>query len=79
MSDSSIGIIGLTRQYPEFKYNTKEMMDALGNKLTEKVKENILQLGVENRYFVRPLDSYVSKLGEQIKSIPDGEPISDLC
>jgi 3-oxoacyl-[acyl-carrier-protein] synthase III len=79
MGDSSIGIIGLTRQYPEFKYNTKEMMDALGNKLTEKVKENILQLGVENRYFVRPLDSYVSKLGEQIKSIPDGEPISDLC
>ena len=79
MSDNSIGIIGLTRQYPEFKYSTKEMIDALGNKLTEKVKENILQLGVENRYFVRPLDRYVSKSGEQIKSVPDGEPISDLC
>ena len=79
MNDNSIGIIGLTRQYPEFKYSTKEMIDALGNKLTEKVKENIFQLGVENRYFVRPLDHYVSRSGEQIKSVPDGEPISDLC
>ena len=79
MSDNSVGIIGLTRQYPEFRYSTKEMIDVLGNKLTEKVKENILQLGVENRYFVRPLDCYISKSGEQIKSVPDGEPISDLC
>ena len=79
MSDNSVGIIGLTRQYPEFRYSTKEMIDVLGNKLTEKVKENILQLGVENRYFVRPLDCYISKSGEQIKSLPDGEPISDLC
>jgi 3-oxoacyl-[acyl-carrier-protein] synthase III len=79
MSDNSVGIIGLTRQYPEFKYSTKEMIDVLENKLTEKVKENIFQLGVENRYFVRPLDRYVSKSGEQIKSVPEGEPISDLC
>ena len=79
MNDNSIGIIGLTRQYPEFKYSTKEMIDALGNKLTEKVKENIFQLGVENRYFVRPLEHYVNKSSEQIKSVPDGEPISDLC
>ena len=79
MSDNSVGIIGLTRQYPEFKYSTKEMIDALGNILTEKVKENILQLGVENRYFIRPLDSYISKSGEQIKSVRDREPISDLC
>ena len=79
MNDNSIGIIGLTRQYPEFKYSTKEMIDALGNKLTEKVKENIFQLGVENRYFVRPLEYYVNKSSKQIKSVPDGEPISDLC
>ena len=79
VSHNSVGIIGLTRQYPEFKYSTKEMIDILGNKLTEKVKENILQLGVENRYFVRPLDCYVSKSGKQIKSVTDGEPISDLC
>ena len=79
MSNNSVGIIGLTRQYPEFKYSTKEMIDVLGNKLSEQVKENIFQLGVENRYFVRPLDRYVSKSGEQIKSVPEGEPISDLC
>ena len=79
MSHNSVGIIGLTRQYPEFKYSTKEMIDILGNKLTEKVKENILQLGVENRYFVKPLDHYISKSGEQIKSVPNAEPISDLC
>ena len=79
MSDNSVGIIGLTRQYPEFKYSTKEMIDVLGNKLSEQVKENIFQLGVENRYFVRPLDRYVNKSGEQIKSVHDGEPISDLC
>ena len=37
MSNNTIGIVGLTRQYPEFKYSTKEMIDALGNILTEKV------------------------------------------
>ncbi len=35
MRNSSIGITGLTRHYPEFKYSTKEMIDLLGNKLTE--------------------------------------------
>ena len=79
MNDNTLGIIGLARQYPEFKYSTKEMIDALGNKLSEKVKENIFQLGVENRYFIRSLDHYVSKSGEQIKSVHDLEPISDLC
>jgi 3-oxoacyl-[acyl-carrier-protein] synthase III len=55
------------------------MMDILGNKLSEKVKENVLQLGVENRHFVRSLDHYVSKSGEPTKLIHDLEPISDLC
>jgi len=79
MSDNNIGIFGLVRQYPEFKYSTKEMMDVLGNKLSEKVKENVLQLGVENRCFIRSLDHYVSKSGERVKSVHDQEPISDLC
>ena len=79
MNNDNIGIFGLVREYPEFKYSTKEMMDILGNKLSEKVKENILQLGVENRHFVRSLDHYVSKSGEPTKSIHDQEPISDLC
>ena len=50
--DYEIMISGLTREYPEHKYSTNEMIDHLGNKLTEKVKENILQLGVENRFFI---------------------------
>ena len=57
MHNNSVGITGLTRQYPEFKYSTKEMIDLLGNKLTEKVKENIFQLGVESRHFINPLDA----------------------
>ena len=79
MNGENIGIFGLVREYPEFKYSTKEMMDILGNKLSEKVKENVLQLGVENRHFVRSLDHYVSKSGEPTKLIHDLEPISDLC
>ena len=55
------------------------MIEALGNKLSEDVKENIYQLGVKNRYFVRPFDRYISKSSERIKSNADGEPISDLC
>ena len=56
-----------------------EMIDHLGNKLTDKVKENILQLGVENRFFIRPFERYIQNDGERIKSDSDGEPISDLC
>ena len=78
MNNNSVGITGLTRQYPEFKYSTKEMIDLLGNKLTEKVKENIFQLGVENRHFINPLDCYTSKSNTQRKSNINGEPISDL-
>ena len=57
MSDNNIGIFGLTRQYPEFKYSTKEMIDILGNKLTEKVKENILQLGCRKQIFHKTIRS----------------------
>ena len=73
MNGENIGIFGLVREYPEFKYSTKEMMDILGNKLSEKVKENVLQLGVENRHFIRSLDHYVSKTGEPTKLIHDLE------
>ena len=79
MNDYEIMISGLTREYPEYKYSTKEMIDLLGNKLTDKVKENILQLGVENRFFIRPFERYIKSDGERIKSNSDGEPISDLC
>ena len=79
MAENSVIISGLTREYPQFKYSTNEMIETLGNKLSEHVKENIYQLGVENRYFIRPFERHISKSGERIKSDNDGEPISDLC
>ena len=79
MNDNSVGITGLTRHYPEFKYSTKEMIDLLGNKLTEKVKENVFELGVENRYFINPLDCYISESNPQKKLKINAEPISDLA
>ena len=59
MDDYNIMISGLTRVYPEYKYSTNEMVDLLGNKLTDNVKENIVQLGVENRFFIRPFEQYI--------------------
>ncbi len=61
MDNYKVSISGLTREYPEFKYSTKELIDSMGNKLTEQVKENIFQLGVEHRYFIRPFDHYINK------------------
>ncbi len=79
MNENDIVISGLTRKSPEFKYSTNEMIDVLGNKLSENVKDNIHQLGVENRYFIRPFERYITTSGNRIKSDDDGEPISDLC
>ena len=31
-----VGLIGIQFAYPEFKYTTKELIDTLGNKLSEK-------------------------------------------
>ncbi len=79
MDDYHVSISGLTREYPDFKYSTQELIDVLGNKLSEQVKENIHQLGVKNRFFVRPIEQFISNSGERIHSLEDGEPISDLC
>jgi len=79
MDDYNIMISGLTREYPEYKYSTNQMIDLLGNKLTDNVKENIVQLGVENRFFIRPFERYIQSDGKRIKTDSDGEPISDLC
>ncbi len=78
MNNNDIGITGLIRDYPEFKYSTKELIDIMGNKLSDKVKENIYQLGVEDRYFTRPIQSYIETQSIQINAIDDSEPISDL-
>ena len=79
MKNFDVGINGLTREYPNFKYGTQELIDILGNKLSEQVKENIEQLGVKNRYFTRSIEQYIGNSSENIRSLNDGEPISDLC
>lgn len=79
MNDFQVKISGLEREYPDFKYGTQELIDILGNKLSDQVQENIHQLGVENRFFIRPIEQYIDNSGERIRSLDDGEPISDLC
>ena len=76
---NDIGITALERDYPEFKYSTNEMLDRINQNLSEVTKENILNLGVKERYFLRSLESYI---GNDSKSLnePEGlEPISELC
>jgi 3-oxoacyl-[acyl-carrier-protein] synthase III len=79
MNNHDVEIKGLIRDYPDFKYSTKELIDSLGNKLSEEVKENIFQLGVENRFFVRPFEQFLSNSSQKIHSLEDDEPISELC
>ena len=67
MNNQNVEIKGLIRDYPDFKYSTKELIDSLGNKLSEEVKENIFQLGVENRYFIRPFEQFLSNSSEKIQ------------
>ena len=74
----NIGITGLECKYPEFKYTTKELIDLLGDRLTEKVKENIYGLGVNNRHFIRPIEQYIGDTNEQINLHGGPEPISDF-
>jgi len=76
---SDIGIIGIEKEYPEYRYSTEELFGILGNKLSEKVKENIRQLGVEQRYFVKPMEHYLlNSEGTHPTSDNHKEPISDL-
>ena len=79
MTSDEVGIIGIEFDFPEFKYTTNELFDILGNKLSDKVKENIRQLGVESRYFVKPIDHYLlNSEGANPTSADHQEPISDL-
>lgn len=74
-----IGIVGIEQGFPEFSYTTNEMFDILGNKLSEKVKENIRQLGVEKRYFVKPFEHYLLNSESTSPSSENHkESISDL-
>ena len=78
MNDKHVAIHGLVVDYPEYRYETNHLIDLLGNKLSENVKENIKQLGVEHRFFIRPIENYIGKSNNQNQINDDGEPISDL-
>jgi len=78
MSLDDIGIIGLEREYPQYKYTTKELIDTLGNKLSQKTVENIKQLGVEERYYVRPLEHYVGSPERRFSLPKQDEPIAEI-
>jgi 3-oxoacyl-[acyl-carrier-protein] synthase III len=79
MVSNDVGIVGIEFDYPEHKYSTKELFDVLGNKISDRVKNNISQLGVENRYFVKPIEHYLTNSESTHPADNDHrEPISDL-
>jgi len=70
---------GLCRKYPKYKYSTDKMIEILGNKLSENTIENIKQLGVHNRYFIKPLEHYLKNTeSKDIFAEDYKEPISEL-
>jgi len=75
--DNDVYITELENEFPKFKYSTNELIDLLGNKLSENVKENIHQLGVKNRFFIKPVESYLSK-NNKTKKYDDNEPIAQI-
>jgi 3-oxoacyl-[acyl-carrier-protein] synthase III len=77
---NDVGIVGIEFDYPEHKYSTQKLFDILGNKISDRVKNNISQLGVENRYFVKPIEHYLIN-SESTHPADDNhaEPISDLA
>ena len=77
IKNNDVYITQLESEFPEFKYSTNELIELLGNKLSEDVKENIHQLGVKNRFFIKPIESYLSK-NYEIKKFDDNEPIAEI-
>jgi len=77
--NSNLLLSGLELEHPKFKYSTTELIELLGNKLSEKTIENIKSLGVENRYFIKPIEHYLlDTQGTRPTSENHEEPISDL-
>ena len=77
--NSDLGIIGIEFEFPKFEYTTDALFDLLGNKISEQVKDNIKQLGVEKRYFIKPLENYITNFETTHPSSKDHEePISEL-
>ena len=77
--NNDLGIIGIETDFPDFSYTTNELFDILGNKLSDKVKENIISLGVKHRNFIRPIEYYLQNSERTDPSSKKHmEPISDL-
>ena len=78
--NNDVGIIGIEYEYPEYEYTTDQLFGILGNKISEKVKENVRQLGVEKRYFVKPIEYYLHDFEKSFPTEKDHEePISELA
>jgi len=77
--NNDLGIIGIETDFPDFSYTTNELFDILGNKISDKVKENITSLGVKHRNFIRPIEYYLQNSERTDPSSKNHmEPISDL-
>lgn len=75
--EQSVFLNGLVCKYPKYHYTTQELINQLDDSLSDDVKENIIQLGVKERYFIRPFKNYLHP-SEHVVNGPDEEPISDL-
>jgi polyketide synthase Type III len=70
-----VHLIQLSTAVPKHKYSTKEMIELFPQKLSDDLKQNILNLGVSERYLAYPLDSlFKSKLPHA-----DEEPVAEVC
>ena len=73
-----VSIYGLEVAYPENEYSTNSLLDVMGDKLSNQVQDNIRQLGVEKRCFIRPIEYYIGNDSNLENINFDAEPISDL-
>jgi len=60
---------------PEHRYSTEEMIELFPQELSSDLKQNILNLGVSERYLAYPLDYlFKSKTLDAVK-----DPVADVC
>jgi predicted naringenin-chalcone synthase len=65
----------LSTAVPKYKYSTKEMIELFPEELPNDVKQNVLNLGVSERYLAYPPDSlFESKL-----PCADEDPVAEVC
>jgi predicted naringenin-chalcone synthase len=65
----------LSTAVPKYRYSTKEMIELFPQKLSDDLQQNILNLGVSERYLAYPLDLlFKSKLPHACE-----EPVTEVC